>query len=112
MRRVKYIVAIFAFVFASIFLFGCATPLTSKGAKVRLTFQAENVKSCKYLGHVTSSSSSWEGFENSFERATNELKNKAAEMGANVLLIPTLYNRRGEARIIGDVGDAYYCQNH
>jgi len=111
MNRIKCIAAILFIVFASIFVFSCATTLTNKGAFVRVTNQSEEVKNCKYLGQVTSSSS-WGGFAATgigFESAMNELKNKAAEMGANVLLTQVISNTMGGTRMIGD---AYYCQNH
>ena len=75
-----------------------------------MTNQSEGIKNCKYLGQVTSSSS-WGGFAATgigFESAMNELKNKAAEMGANVLLTQVISNTMGGTRMIGD---AYYCQN-
>ena len=77
---------------------------------VSVTNQSEEVKSCKYLGQVTSSSN-WGGFAASgigFDSAMNELKNKAAAMGANVLLTQAISNTIGGTRMIGD---AYYCQN-
>jgi len=90
---------------------GCATILTGKGALVRVTNQVDQVKDCKYLGQVTSSSS-WGGFAATgiaFDNALNELKNKAAEMGGNVLLTQVISNTMGGTRMLGD---AYYCQNH
>lgn len=110
MKRINWIATLILIVFFYIFVSGCATALTSKGSLVRITNQSEEVKNCKYLGQVTSSSS-WGGFAATgigFESAMNELKNKAVEMGANVLLTLVISNTMGGTRMIGD---AYYCQN-
>lgn len=111
MNRVKCIAAVFSILFLTIFVSGCATTLTNKGAFVRVTNQPEEVKNCRYLGQITSSSS-WGGFAATglgFESAMNELKNKAAEMGADVLLTQVISNTMGGTRMIGD---AYRCKNH
>lgn len=110
MNRSNWIAALASIAFLSILVSGCATTLTNKGAYVRVTNQSEEVQNCKYLGQV-SASSSWGGFAATgigFESAMNELKNKAAEMGANVLLTQVISNTMGGTRMIGD---AYYCQN-
>ncbi len=110
MSRIKCIATILSLIFALTFISGCATTLSNKAALVRVTNQSEEVKDCKYLGQITSSSS-WGGFAATgigFESAMNELKNKAAEMGANVLLTQVISNTMGGTRMIGD---AYYCQN-
>lgn len=110
MKEIKSKAFLLFFIFAAIFSSGCATTLSNKGSLVRVTSQAEEVKDCKYLGQVTSSSS-WGGFAATglgFENAMNELKNKAAEMGGNVLLTQVISNTMGGTRMIGD---AYYCQN-
>ena len=111
MKKFKLFLTTFLFLlFVAISLSGCATTLSNKGALVRVTNQSEDVRSCKYLGQV-SSSSSWGGFAATgvgFESAMNELKNKAADMGANVLLTQVISNTMGGTRMIGD---AYYCQN-
>ncbi len=110
MKKIKFTAILLFLIFAPIFLSGCATTLSNKGALVRVTNQSEEVKNCKYLGQLTSSSS-WGGFAATgvgFESAMNELKNKAAEMGGNVLLTQVISNTMGGTRMIGD---AYYCQN-
>jgi len=110
MSRIECIAATLFLIFASTFISGCATTLTNKGAYVRVTNQYEEVKNCKYLGQATSSSG-WGGFAATgigFESAMSELKNKAAEMGANVLLTQVISNTMGGTRMIGD---AYYCKN-
>jgi Domain of unknown function (DUF4156) len=112
MKKIKLNTSINLFlVFVVIFCSGCATTLSNKGALVRVTNQSEEVQNCKHLGQITSSSS-WGGFAATgvgFESAMNELKNKAAAMGANVLLTQLISNTMGGTRMIGD---AYYCKNH
>ena len=110
MNRIKCIAVILSLVFASTFLSGCAIALTKKGAYVRVVNHYEEVKNCKHLGQVTSSSS-WGGFGATgiaFENAMNELKNKTGHIGGNVLLTQVISNTMGGTRMIGD---AYYCQN-
>ena len=110
MKKIKFTATLLFLIFAVISVSGCATTLSNKGALVRITNQLEEVKNCKYLGQVTSSSS-WGGFAATgvaFESAMNELKNKAAEMGANVLLTQVISNTMGGTRMIGD---AYFCKN-
>ena len=110
MEKNAYLIAVLCSFLFTAALSGCATTLSNKGALVRVTSQSEAVKVCKYLGQV-SSSSSWGGFAATgvgFESAMNELKNKAADMGANVLLTQVISNTMGGTKMIGD---AYYCQD-
>ncbi len=106
----KFILPSIILLFVVIVLSGCATTLSKKGALIRVTNRSEDVKNCEYLGQV-SSSSSWGGFAATgvgFKSAMNELKNKAANMGANVLLTQVISNTMGGTRMIGD---AYYCHD-
>ncbi len=106
----KLILSSTIFLFVVIALSGCATTLSNKGELIRVTNRSEDVKNCEYLGQV-SSSSSWGGFAATgvgFESAMNELKNKAADIGANVLLTQVISNTMGGTQMIGD---AYYCQD-
>ena len=47
MSRVKCIAVILSLISVSTFVSGCATTLSNKGAFVRVTNQAEEVKNCK-----------------------------------------------------------------
>ncbi len=105
-KKSKFVVILF--LFFNMYFTGCATMLTTKGALVRVTNYFEDIKNCKHLGQITSSSG-WGGFAATgigFESAINELKNKTAEMGGNVVLIQTISNTMGGTRMIGD---AYLC---
>jgi hypothetical protein len=108
MKKINTITSFFL-LYAIIFLAGCATTLSNQGALVRVTNQSEDVKTCNYLGQITSSSG-WGGFAATglgFESAMNELRNKAGAMGANVLLTQVISNTMGGTRMIGD---AYICK--
>jgi len=105
MKKIKFNTAInFFLVFVVIFCSGCVTTLSNKGALVRVTNRSEEVQNCKYLGQITSSSDlgGFAATGDGFESAMNELKNKAAAMGANVILTQLISNTMGGTRMIGD----------
>lgn len=87
-------------------LYGCAAAEIKPGAqKVRL-MQTEP-KGCKYLGEVTGNQGNFftGGFtsnENLETGARNELKNKAYDMGGNVIVLLT--NRAGQTGSYGRYG--------
>jgi uncharacterized protein YbjQ (UPF0145 family) len=92
-------------------LLGCVTTsLTPAGSKVRVTTNPEAVKGCKYLGEVMGrdrmnggTAGQWAAEEN----ADNRFKNRAAEMGANtVLMITAQTNTSGAVKR----GEAYACE--
>ena len=106
--KIKNIQILLFLMFATILTSGCVTTLSNKGSLVRVTNQSNDVKNCKFLGQITSSSS-WGGFAATglgFQSAMNELKNKAAANGANILLTQVVSNTMGGTTMIGD---AYYC---
>ncbi len=76
-----------------LFLVGCAaTTLKPEAEKVRIL--QNEPKGCKYLGEVTGNqgnflTGSFTSNENLETGARNELKNQAAQMGANTLVILT-----------------------
>jgi hypothetical protein len=73
---------------------GCAaTPINLGAERVRIT-NAEPGKECKFLGDVTGSQGNfltgpWTSNENLETGARNDIKNKAAAMGGNVVAILT-----------------------
>ena len=81
-------------VFLAAVLAGCAAaPLISGSERVRIT-NSEPIKECKFLGEVTGSqgnfiSGAWTSNENLETGARNDIKNKAAAMGGNVVSILT-----------------------
>lgn len=91
---------------ALISLFGCAAaPMKAGAEKVRIS-QSEP-KDCKYLGEVTGNQGNfftggWTSNENMETGARNELKNKAFELGGNVVVLLT--NRSGQTGSYGQYG--------
>jgi hypothetical protein len=61
MKKRNFKAILFLPLFMTMFLWGCATPLSNKGSLVRVTNQKNEVEVCKYLGQVTSSSG-WGGY--------------------------------------------------
>jgi len=68
----------------AIFLFGCAAELTTEGSSIRLVDDKSN---CEFLGTVTGFNSAGINMAHNTEGAMNELRNKAALMGANSVKI-------------------------
>lgn len=111
MNKAKHIVDIFFILGIVILVSSCASTLSNKGSFVRVTSQSDEIKNCIHLGQV-SSASSWGGFAATgvgFESAMNDLKNKAAAMGADSILTQVISNTMGGTRMIGD---AYKCKNN
>ena len=85
----------------------CAST-TPAGTAVRVTSNPEVVKGCKYLGEVKGKSN-WGGLaaqKLGEENANRHLKESAAEMGANVVLLVV-----DHAGFSGSIkrGEAYFC---
>lgn len=100
--KIKYLFASFFFALS------CATPVSHQGRDVRVVKDIQFVEGCD---HVTSvdSSSSWGGFAATgvaYTSAMNQLKNQAADAGANVILISTLSNTMGGTNMSGE---AFNC---
>lgn len=87
-------------------LVGCAAaPLKPGASKVR--FAQSEPKGCEYLGEATGNQGNfftggWTSNENLETGARNELKNKAIEMGGNVVVVLT--NRAGQTGSYGQYG--------
>jgi uncharacterized protein YbjQ (UPF0145 family) len=72
-------------VLMSIFLvLGCATQLTPEGSSVRLV--SDNAE-CDFVGTVSGSNSMGSSTAHDADGAMNDLRNKAAVMGANAVKI-------------------------
>ncbi|AIX72378.1 MAG: DUF4156 domain-containing protein [Mixta calida] len=75
---------------AALLLAGCSTSKDLSAAGQRVTFTDQQpAQTCQLLGEITGSQSNWlsgAGGENSSLRgAANDLRNRAAEMGGNVI---------------------------
>ncbi len=94
----------------SVTVTGCGTMLTKQGEAVQITNNYEDIMECKYFGRIIATSSLvGYGFKNrGVNSAINELKNKAAQLGANMIVIQNVTK--------GDIytemtGNAYWCDN-
>ncbi len=93
------------------FLSGCGTMLSKHGEVVSTTNNYGDVMDCKYLGQVIASSSlAGYGFDNkALTSAMNQLRNKAALLGANLLVVQNVVDGTVYTEM---TGDAYLCDNH
>lgn len=103
MRKLLLLVAVAAVVS------GCVTT-TAAGEKVLVTSNPDTVKGCRLLGQVKGSDHMWGGSAGqgiAEENATAELRNRAAQMGANVVFLS-----RSSTGFSGSsqLGEAYRCE--
>jgi Domain of unknown function (DUF4156) len=85
-------------------LSGCiVTSLSVTGQRVRITSNPETVRGCKFVGNV-SGSDVWNGRD---ENVLNEIRNKAGELGADVVFLTQSSNQV----FVGAhaIGEAYRC---
>lgn len=81
----------------TLLLAGCSntTALSTKGQHVQFS-EATPAANCRLLGTVTGTQSNWlsgsEGSGNAMRGAANDLRNKAAEMGGNLIYAATTPN--------------------
>lgn len=87
---------------------GC-TSLTPAGSRVRVTSNNEAVHGCTLLGEVKGADHMWGGVAGqgiAENNAWNELKNRAAAMGADTVLMVTSSTGFSGSR---QIGEAYRC---
>jgi uncharacterized protein YbjQ (UPF0145 family) len=94
------------FIFIVILLSGCATALTEQGAKVRLV-QTQSEHNCSFVATVTGSNSMGNSTAHDAEGAMNQLRNKAANLGANAVRV---INVSTTEAVTTTVGEALNCQ--
>lgn len=87
-------------------LAACAAAQVRPGAE-RVRFAQQEPQGCEYLGEATGNqgnffTGAWTSNSNLETGARNELKNKAAEMGGNVVVLLT--NRAGSTGSVGYYG--------
>lgn len=89
------------------FLLSCASvpPLSDLGAKVRLVNSSPNIKDCKYISQIKGEGTIGLGWTDDkiYESSRNNLKEKAASVGANTVEIIEEYTRN-------ITGEAYTCK--
>ena len=108
MGFLKKMIAWTLMLFCALLIGGCGTVLTSQGAAVRITNDYGDAMGCTYLGQTTASSSlGGYGLDNKgLESSINELRNNAAQMGANILVIHMVTE---DGTYTDMTGDAYRC---
>ena len=92
----------------AVVLVGCVS-LSPEGEKVRVTSNSEAVRNCTLLGEVKGAEHMWGGFAGqgiAEDNAYKELKNRAAAMGGDTVLMVT-----SSTGFSGSVqrGEAYRC---
>ncbi|MBT8124701.1 MAG: DUF4156 domain-containing protein [Gammaproteobacteria bacterium] len=87
-------------------IWGCATPLTEQGSRVRLV-QSQSDFNCNFVGTVTGSNSMGNSTAHDAEGAMNQLRNKAANLGANAVRV---INVSTTEAVTTTVGEALSCQ--
>lgn len=85
---------------------GCATAITPQGAAVALVDRQADHK-CSFVGTVTGSNAFGSDAAHDAEGALNEVRNKAAQMGANAVRIIHV-NTNAEGTTV--VGESLKCQ--
>lgn len=91
-------------------LLGCVPRLSSRGTLVQVVPDASMVKNCKSKGVVTGSAAWGLSGAQGAEGALNEVRNKAAYVGANTILITNTNHSDYEGTIT--TGIAYECQKN
>ncbi len=91
---------------AMLLLAGCAAQSLKPGAE-KVRFMQSEPKGCKYVGEATGNQGNfftggWTSNENLETGARNTLKNKAVDMGGNVIVMLT--NRAGQTGSGGQYG--------
>jgi len=85
---------------------GCVTLLSGRGALVRFEENSGIVMNCKYLGTVRGTSPAGLSRDLKKENALNDIRNNAALLGANTVIIISKDSMFDETVIMGK---AYHC---
>ena len=85
---------------------GCATALTTQGALVHLV-DSQSRHNCRFIASVTGSNSMGGSTAHDAEGAMNEVRNRAAEYGANAVRIIDVTST---AEVTTVIGEALLCQ--
>jgi hypothetical protein len=116
--------SIFGAVLAISSALGCAAISVKPGAEKVIVTRQSAPKSCKYLGSVVgnqggSLTGGLTSNRNLAEGATNDMKNKAFDMGANYVVLETnqagstqsgdYHSFSGQQTDVTNTGNAYHC---
>lgn len=107
------ITKLFVYAPVALGLVACAATPVRPGAE-RVRFAQSEPQGCEYLGEATGNqgnffTGAWTSNSNLETGARNELKNKAAEMGGNVVVLLT--NRAGSTGSVGAYGGSQQQTN-
>ncbi len=96
-------------------LSGCVTGVSHRGSLVSMVDDLSKVKECKFIGIVVGRGSLLSGTATqSTEGGINDVRNKAAKLGADTILIDNIKHQSGVDQVIGVqskvVGKAYKCR--
>lgn len=89
-----------------ILLSGCITLLSGRGALVRIEENSGTVAGCKYMGTVRGTSPAGLSTDLKKENSLNNIRNNAALLGANTVLITSKDSMFDETVVYGR---AYHC---
>lgn len=84
---------------------GCVTQLTPEGSSVRIAGKSDE---CEFIGTVSASNSMGMSTADEAEGALNELRNKAADMGANAVRI---INMDSDMAVTTALAEALKCDS-
>ena len=88
-------------------LAGCTTSLSANGEKIRVTHNPDAVKGCKYLETIHERSFVGGVLADGSMNALNKIKNKAAEIGGDIVFVVSETGGWNPATITAEV---YKCQ--
>jgi len=101
-RRILILISISVFIIFT----GCVTFLSGRGALVLIEENSQMVTNCKYLGSVRGTSPAGLNMDLKKENALNDLRNNAALLGANTVVITSKGSMFDETVVHGK---AYHC---
>lgn len=106
-------------VLCSIGLSACsAIPVNENARHIEIVDQSYNTSNCQYRGEVVGSQGNWvtgdyTSNENLIIGARNDMKNKAYELGANIIVIQNMSNSSAWGSLgttnSTSIGKAYLC---
>lgn len=91
-------------VLLALLISACSSALTPAGAKVRVTSNSESLAPCKLIGPVVGEDNINPFDDVREENAITRMKNAAAAMGANTVLVVTTASKGTRQH-----GEAYSC---
>jgi uncharacterized protein YbjQ (UPF0145 family) len=85
----------------AVLIAGCAHQLTQGGQRVRLV-DRQSDRQCEFIGTVTGANALGNTKAHDSQGAMNQMRNYAAEMGANAVRVLNVDVTYGETNVIGE----------